>query len=110
MGAKPHLRRGYGAKPHLRRGYGAKPHLRRGYGAKPHLRRGYGGKAPQLGNNQFSDRLDSVFLLFFFLHFTNFSPPKTPSANLYNRSALYNKNIDTYDEGVYCIESRDTSQ
>ena len=31
-------------------------------------------------------------------------------ANLYNRSVLYDKNIDTYDEGVSCIESRDTSQ
>ena len=31
-------------------------------------------------------------------------------ANLYNKSALYNKNIDTYDKGVCCIESRDTSQ
>ena len=32
------------------------------------------------------------------------------AVNLYNRSVLYNKSIDTYDEGVYRIESHDTSQ
>ena len=30
--------------------------------------------------------------------------------NLYNTSAFYNKKIYTYDEGVYCIDSRDASQ
>ena len=43
-----------------------------------------------------------IFFFFFFLG--------GEGANLYDRSAIYNKNIDTYDEGVYCIELCDTSQ